>query len=138
MTEEDLDGIAASLSKDADATETVRKRIARTVSYLKSDPEALKLFFELADVLRDVGDMKRLLGTDNEMFQELAVPATKRGIDAFKSLTARVRNKNILIALSDILIALSDIAMAFANRGRKPVRRKRNGKEKRWRGRGRP
>lgn len=117
MTEKDLDRIAASLSKDAGVTETARKRIARTVSFLKSDPEALKLFFELADILRDVGDMRRLLGTENEMFQELAGPATKRGTDAFKSLTDKIRYKNILIAMSDI-------AMAFANRGRKTEKSK--------------
>lgn len=118
MTEEELDKTAAALVRDRHLTETARKRYAPAVSFLKSDPEALKLFFELADVLRDVGDMRRLLGTENEMFQELAVPATKRGTDAFKSLTAKVRDKNILIALSDI-------AMSYANRGRKPEMPKR-------------
>lgn len=118
MTEEDLDKAAAVLARGRRLTETARKRYAPAVSFLKSDPEALKLFFELADVLRDVGDMRRLLGTDNEMFQELAVPATKHGTDAFKSLTAKVRDKNILIALSDI-------AMSYANRGRKSERPKR-------------
>ena len=118
MTEKDLDKTALALARDRRLTETARKRYAPAVSFLKSDPDALRLFFELADVLRDVGDMRRLLGTDNEMFQELAGPATKRGADAFKSLAARIRDKNILIALSDI-------AMSFADRGRKPERPKR-------------
>lgn len=118
MTEEELDKTAAAFVRDRRLTETARKRYAPAVSFLKSDPDALRLFFELADVLRDVGDMRRLLGTDNEMFQELAVPAAKRGVDAFKSLTAKVRDKNILIALSDI-------AMSYANRGRKPERPER-------------
>lgn len=118
MTAEELDKIAEKLSREPSLTKTARTRIQPAASFLKSDPEALKLFFELADVLRDVGDMRRLLGTDNEMFQELAVPAVKRGTDAFKSLTAKVRDKNILIALSDI-------AMSYANRGRKPKKPKR-------------
>lgn len=118
MTEEELDKTAAALARDRRTTDTARKRYAPAVSFLKSDPEALKLFFELADILRDVGDMRRLLGTDNEMFQELAGPATKRGTDAFKSLTAKVCDKNILIALSDI-------AMSYANRGRKTGKPKR-------------
>jgi hypothetical protein len=114
MTEEELDKTAAALKRgNADG-----KRVDRAVSFLKSDPEALAAFFVLADALRDVGDMRRLLGTENEMFQELAVPATKRGADAFKSLTVKVHDKNILIALSDI-------AMSFANRGRKPEMPKR-------------
>ena len=113
MTEKDLDKTAAALASDRRLTEKARNRYASAVSFLKSDPNALRLFLELADILRDVGDMRRLLGTDNEMFQELAGPATKRGTDMFKSLTARVRDKNILIALSDI-------AMSYANRGRKP------------------
>lgn len=112
MTEEELDKTAAALARDRRTTDTAGKRYAPAVSFLKSDPDALKLFFELAEILRDVGDMRRLLGTDNEMFQELAAPATKRGTDAFMSLTARTRDKNILIALSDI-------AMSYANRGRK-------------------
>lgn len=118
MTEDELDKTAAALVRDRRLTDTARKRFAPAVSFLKSDPDALRLFSELADVLRDVGDMRRLLGTENEMFQELAVPATKRGTDAFKSLAAKIRDKNILIALSDI-------AMSFANRGRKPERPKR-------------
>lgn len=118
MTEEELDRTAAALAGDDRLADTARKRLAPAVSFLKSDPDALRLFFELAEVLRDVGDMRRLLGTDNEMFQELAVPAVKRGTDAFKSLTAKTRDKNLLIALSDI-------AMSYANRGRKPERPKR-------------
>lgn len=117
MTEEELDKTAAALARGCRLTETARKRYAPAVSFLKSDPEALKLFFELADILRDVGDMRQLLGTDNEMFQELAGPATKRGTDAFKSLTAKISDKNILIAISDI-------AMSYANRGRKRERPK--------------
>ena len=113
MTEEELDKTAGELAGDSRLTDATRRRYARAVSFLKSDPNALRLFLELADILRDVGDMRRLLGTDNEMFQELAGPATKRGTDMFKSLTAKVRDKNILIALSDI-------AMSYANRGRKP------------------
>lgn len=112
MTEKELDKTALTLARDRRLTETARKRYAPAVSFLKSDPDALRLFFELADILRDVGDMRRLLGTDNEMFQELAGPATKRGADVFKSLTAKIQDKNILIALSDI-------AMSYANRGRK-------------------
>ena len=118
MTEKDLDKTAAALARDRRLTEKARNRYASAVSFLKSDQDTLKLFFELADVLRDVGDMRNLLGTDNEMFQELAGPAAKRGTDAFKSLTAKVQDKNILIALSDI-------AMSYANRGRKPERPKR-------------
>ena len=118
MTEEELDKTAGELAGGGRLTDAARSRYARAVSFLKSDPNALRLFFELADVLRDVGDMRRLLGTDNEMFQELAGPAAKRGTDAFKSLTAGVRDKNVLIALSDI-------AMSYANRGRKPERPKR-------------
>jgi len=118
MTEEELDKTAQALARDRNRTEMARKRFAPAVSFLRSDQDALKLFFELADVLRDVGDMRRLLGTDNEMFQELAVPTTKRGADAFLSLTAKVHDKNILIALSDI-------AMSYANRGRKPRTPKR-------------
>ena len=118
MTEEELDKTAGELAGGGRLTEAARMRYARAVSFLKSDPNALRLFLELAEILRDVGDMRRLLGTDNEMFQELAGPATKRGTDAFKSLTAKVRDKNILIALSDI-------AMSYANRGRKPERPKR-------------
>ena len=118
MTEEELDKITAALTSDPHLTEKARNRYASTISFLKSDRDALKLFFELADVLRDVGDMRNLLGTDNEMFQELAGLAAKRGTDAFKSLTAKVQDKNILIALSDI-------AMSYANRGRKPERPKR-------------
>ena len=113
MTEEELDKTAGELAGGSRLTDTARRRYAQAVSFLKSDPNALRLFLELADVLRDVGDMRNLLGTDNEMFQELAGPAAKRGTDAFKSLTAKVRDKNILIALSDI-------AMSYANRGRKP------------------
>ena len=113
MTEEELDKTTAALACDRRLTEKARNRYALAISFLKSDRDAHKLFFELADVLRDVSDMRRLLGTDNEMFQELAGPATKRGTDMFKSLTARVRDKNILIALSDIV-------MSYANRGRKP------------------
>ena len=113
MTEKDLDKTAAALASDRHLTEKARNRYASTISFLKSDQDTLKLFFELADILRDVGDMRNLLGTDNEMFQELAGPAAKRGTDAFKSLTAKVQDKNILIALSDI-------AMSYANRGRKP------------------
>lgn len=118
MTEEELDKTAAALARGRRLTETARKRYAPAVSFLKSDPDAFKLFSELADILRDVGDMRRLLGTENEMFQELAGPASKRGTDAFKSLTAKTRDKNILIALSDI-------AMSYANRGRRPERPKR-------------
>ena len=118
MTEEELDKTAGELAGGSRLTDAARRRYAQAVSFLKSDPNALGLFLELADILRDVGDMRRLLGTDNEMFQELAGPATKRGTDAFKSLTAGVRDKNILIALSDI-------AMSYANRGRKPERSKR-------------
>ena len=118
MTEEELDKTAGELAGGGRLTDAARRRYARAVSFLKSDPNALRLFLELADILRDVGDMRRLLGTDNEMFQELAGPAAKRGTDAFKSLTAGVRDKNILIALSDI-------AMSYANRGRKPERPKR-------------
>ena len=118
MTEEELDKTAGELAGGSRLTGAARRRYAQAVSFLKSDPNALRLFLELADILRDVGDMRRLLGTDNEMFQELAGPATKRGTDAFKSLTARVRDKNIMIALSDI-------AMSYANRGRKPERPKR-------------
>ena len=118
MTEEELAKITAALTRDRHLTEKARNRYASAISFLKSDQDALRLFFELADVLRDVGDMRNLLGTDNEMFQELAGPAAKRGTDAFKSLTAKVRDKNILIALSDI-------AMSYANRGRKPERPKR-------------
>ena len=118
MTEEELDKTAGELAGGGRLTDAAKRRYARAVSFLKSDPNALRLFLELADILRDVGDMRRLLGTDNEMFQELAGPATKRGTDAFKSLTAGVRDKNILIALSDI-------AMSYANRGRKPERPKR-------------
>ena len=118
MTEEELDKTAGELAGGGRLTDAARRRYAQAVSFLKSDPNALRLFFELADVLRDVGDMRRLLGTDNEMFQELAGPAAKRGTDAFKSLTAGVRDKNVLIALSDI-------AMSYANRGRKPERPKR-------------
>lgn len=118
MTEKDLDKTAAALARDRRLTEKARNRYASAVSFLKSDQNALKLFFELADVLRDVGDMRNLLGTDNEMFQELAGPAAKRGTDAFKSLTAKIQDKNILIALSDI-------AMSYANRGRKIERPKR-------------
>lgn len=118
MTEEDLNKAAAALARDRRMTETARKRYAPAVASLKSDPETLKLFFELADVLRDICDMKRLLGTKNEMFQELAAPAAKRGTDAFRALTAGIRDKNVLIALSDI-------AMSYANRGRKPGRPKR-------------
>ena len=118
MTEKDLDKTAAALASDRHLTEKARNRYASTISFLKSDQDTLKLFFELADILRDVGDMRNLLGTDNEMFQELAGPAAKRGTDAFKSLTAKVQDKNILIALSDI-------AMSYANRGRKPERPKR-------------
>ena len=113
MTEKDLDKTVAALARDRSLTEKARNRYAPAISFLKSDQDALRLFFELADILRDVGDMRRLLGTDNEMFQELAGPATKRGTDMFKSLTAKVRDKNILIALSDI-------AMSYASRGRKP------------------
>ena len=118
MTEEELDKIAAALTRDRHRTEKARNRYAPAISFLKSDQDALRLFFELADVLRDVGDMRNLLGTDNEMFQELAGPAAKQGTDVFKSLTAKVRDKNILIALSDI-------AMSYANRGRKTERQKR-------------
>ena len=118
MTEKDLDKTAAALASDRHRTEKARNRYALAISFLKSDQDALKLFFELADILRDVGDMRNLLGTDNEMFQELAGPAAKRGTDAFKSLTAKVQDKNILIALSDI-------AMSYANRGRKAERPKR-------------
>ena len=118
MTEEELDKTAGAFACDRRLTDAARRRYARAVSFLKSDPNALRLFLELADILRDVGDMRRLLGTDNEMFQELAGPATKRGTDMFKSLTARVRDKNIMIAMSDI-------AMSYANRGRKPERPKR-------------
>ena len=118
MTEEELDKITAALTSDRHRTEKARNRYASAVSFLKSDQDTLKLFFELADVLRDVGDMRNLLGTDNEMFQELAGPAAKRGTDAFKSLTAKIQDKNILIALSDI-------AMSYANRGRKTERQKR-------------
>ena len=118
MTEEELDKTAGELAGGGRLTDAAGRRYAQAVSFLKSDPNALRLFFELADVLRDVGDMRRLLGTDNEMFQELAGPAAKRGTDAFKSLTAGVRDKNVLIALSDI-------AMSYANRGRKPERPKR-------------
>lgn len=118
MTEEELDKAAAALARDRRLTETARRRYAPAVSSLKSDPDALRLFFELADVLRDICDMKRLLGTENEMFQELAVPAAKRGTDALRSLTAGIRDKNVLIALSDV-------AMSYANRGRKAGRPKR-------------
>ena len=118
MTEEELDKITAALTSDHHLTEKARSRYAPAISFLKSDQDALKLFFELADILRDVGDMRNLLGTDNEMFQELAGLAAKRGTDAFKSLTAKVQDKNILIALSDI-------AMSYANRGRKTERPKR-------------
>ena len=118
MTEEELDKTAGELAGGGRLTDAAGSRYARAVSFLKSDPNALRLFFELADVLRDVGDMRRLLGTDNEMFQELAGPAAKRGTDAVKSRAAGVRDKNVLIALSDI-------AMSYANRGRKPERPKR-------------
>lgn len=123
MTEEELDKAAASLGRDRRLTGTARKRYAPAASFLKSDPDALGLFFELADILRNVGDMRRLLGTDNEMFQELAGPATKRGIDAFKSLMTKIHDKNILIALSDI-------AMSYANRGRNPGKPKRAAKDR--------
>ena len=118
MTEKELDKTALTLARDRRLTETARKRYSSAISFLKSDSDALRLFFELADILRDVGDMRRLLGTDNEMFQELAGPATKRGAGVFKSLTAKISDKNTLIALSDI-------AMSYANRGRKPERSKR-------------
>lgn len=118
MTEKELDETAAALARDRRLAETARNRHAQAVSFLKSDQGALRLFSELADALRDVGDMRRLLGEGNEMFRELAAPAMKRGTDAFLSLTAKVRDRNILIALSDI-------AMAYANRGRKPERPKR-------------
>lgn len=118
MTEEELDKAAAAVAGDRRMTETARKRYAPAVTSLKSDPDALRLFFELADALRDICDMKRLLGAENEMFQELAAPAAKRGMDAFRSLTAGIRDKNVMIALSDI-------AMSYANRGRKAERPKR-------------
>lgn len=118
MTEKDLDKTALILTRDRHLTETARKRYASAISFLKSDPDALRLFFELADILRDVSDMRQLLGTDNEMFQELAGPATKRGADVFKSLMTKIHDKNILIALSDI-------AMSYANRGRKREKPKR-------------
>lgn len=118
MTEKDLDKTALTLTRDRHLTETVRKRYASAISFLKSDPDALRLFFELADILRDVSDMRQLLGTDNEMFQELAGPATKRGADVFKLLMTKIHDKNILIALSDI-------AMSYANRGRKREKSKR-------------
>ena len=119
MTEKDLDRIAASLSKDAGATETVRKRIARTVSYLKSDRESMDMLFELARLLRDIGDMRRLLGTDNEMFQELAVPASRRGVELSSALIGKAAKDK------ELFIAMSDIAIAFANRGRKAEKPKR-------------
>lgn len=119
MTEEELDKIAAALARSRRLTDTARKRYAPAVSFLKSDPDALKLFFELAGILRDIGDMRRLLGTENEMFQELAVPAAKRGTDAFSGLM-RAGNED-----KNLAIALSGIAMSYANRGRKPGRPKR-------------
>lgn len=118
MTEKELDKTAAALVRDRRLTETARKRYAPAVSFLKSDQAALASFSEMADALRDIYDMKRLLGTGNELFQEIAQPASKRGTDAFKSLTAKTHDKNILIALSDI-------AISYANRGRKPERPKR-------------
>ena len=117
MTEEELDKTTAVLACDRHLTEKARNRYVLAISFLKSDQGTLKLFFELADILRDVSDMRRLLGTDNEMFQELAGPAAKRGTDVFKSLTTKVQDKNIMIALSDI-------AMSYANRGRKTERSK--------------
>ena len=115
MTEEELDKIAAALARARRLTEKARNRYVPAISFLKSDQGTLKLFFELADILRDIGDMRHLLGMDNEMFQELAGPAAKRGTDVFKSLTTKVQDKNIMIALSDI-------AMSYANRGRKTER----------------
>ena len=119
MTEKDLDRIAASLSKNAGATETVRKRIAQTVSYLKSDRKSMDMLFELAQLLRDIDDLRRLLGTDNEMFQELAGPASRHGIELSKSLIGKAAKDK------ELFIAMSDIAMAYANRGRKRERPKR-------------
>lgn len=118
MTAEELDEIAEKLSRETGTTETARARIRPAVSFLKSDPAAFASFSEMAGALRDICDMKRLLGTENEMFQEIAWPASKLGTDAFKSLAARIRDK-------DVLIALSDIAMSYANRGRKPKKPKR-------------
>lgn len=124
MTVEELDKIAEKLSREPGLTETARARIQPAVSFLKSDPAAFASFSEMADALRDIYDMKRLLGTGNELFQEIAQPASKRGTDAFRSLTAKTRDKNILIALSDI-------AISYANRGRKPGRPKRAAKNRR-------
>lgn len=123
MTEKDLDRIAASLSKNA-GVETVRKRIVRTVSYLKSDRKSMDMLFELARLLRDIDDLRRLLGTDNEMFQELAGPASKRGIELSSALIGKVAKDK------ELFIAMSDIAMAFANRGRKREKPKHRIKHK--------
>lgn len=118
MTENDLDEIVAEKETGADLTETARKRFAPAAAFLKSDPGALRDFFELADILRDMTDMKRLLGTDNEMFKTLAAPASQRGIELFRGLSGRTKRNR------EMFVAIADIAEAYARRGEKPGARR--------------
>lgn len=116
MTVPELDKIALSFRRK---NETVRKRVADAVSFLKSDKEALGMFFELAELLRGIQDMRRLLGPENDMFKEFAVPADRRGVEICGRLIGKTSEN------TSLFIAMSDMAMAYANRGRKPERPER-------------
>ena len=112
MTDSDLDALAAS--PRGGLSDKAKDRVHRAAERLRSDPGLKELFFRLADCLRDMSDMKSLVGKDSELFKELAGPLSEKGKDAVLEIG------RALGPGQELFLGMADIALAYAKRGRKP------------------
>jgi len=112
MTEEDLDRMAVLCGKDGEDSPYIAKAadFAEAVDFLKSDREAMNMFMEMAQLLRDVRDMRNLLGESNEMFREFAEPACQYGIKISGRLIEKTKKRD------KVFPAMAALALAYSRR----------------------